>query len=210
MRDYIILDIPNLKDIQNEILNFIPIDRIVREHSDIGAHANIRSAYTNEEILTNCPSLKTYFVDSGYNIELMNFLTNLTQPYTVSKIHTDGIVINGAGYGATYLTINIPILNCENTKLCLYEVLDSSKCESKKQEAEGKYYIQYDESSVKLIDEFYTDKPYLLNTSTVHNFTNLNPTIRYILLCRIAMLDLHGVKNCITALQNVSGGNWTL
>ena len=42
MRDYKILDIPNLKDIQNEILSYIPIDRIVNEGKDIGADANIK------------------------------------------------------------------------------------------------------------------------------------------------------------------------
>ena len=194
MRDYKILDIPNLKDIQNEILSYIPIDRIVNEGKDIGADANIRFMYPAKDIMANAPSLRNFFLDLKIDPESLGIGTNLTKPYTDARIHIDDI-------GSTFLSVNIPILNCENTKVFLYDLKDEVQGVLTGQNNNKQRFFLFSEEQCVKVDEFPTDTAYLFNTSSIHKFTNQNPTVRYMLLCRVPNRDLIGVSSCISMLS---------
>jgi hypothetical protein len=197
MRDYKILDIPNLKDIQNEILSYIPIERVETEGKDIGADANIRFMYPAKDIMDNAPSLRNFFTGLNIDPESLIIGTNLTKPYTDARIHIDDI-------RSTFLSINIPILNCENTKVYLYNLQNEIPGIPIGQNNNKQRFLLFLEDQCVKVDEFFTDKAYLFNTSSIHKFTNQNPTIRYMLLCRIPNRDLNGVSSCISMLSYAS------
>lgn len=194
MRDYKILDIPNLKDIQTEILNYIPIERISHDGKHVNADSSIKMVYKPKDILNNSPSLYNYLKGMHIDTEQVGILTNLTQPFTKGGIHSDDIRY-------MYMSMTIPIQNYENTKLYIYE--PKGECKVLTDMDRKNRYLAYDEEQVTLIDEFITDRPYLLNTACLHQFTNDFSKIRYTLLIRIPMSDVRGVQTCLTQLLNI-------
>lgn len=169
---YKVLNIPTLKTIQEEVLKVVPLT---------GANAiqGLTYSHGSNVIHSRCPTLVDFFKNIGVPLDSIFTGVNITPPWGVSDIHIDVL-------DRTILTINIPIVNCENTFLHFFKANGSGEYGDYGKLGKSLYYTKYKEEDTELIGTLETSTPYILNLSTPHRFDNSKcSAYRFMLLNRI-------------------------
>lgn len=168
------ISIPNLSEIQQDILDKIPAGSLSR--NDL--------FYVKDSVnhFLSIPSLKKLLDDLDFT----------------NHIHSDGIALNVTFPGITLpihydsdkfvYSFNIPIQNCENTFVNLYATESQPIATPRKHPVHGTYVVSraYDPNACKLIESHQVLEPCILNTNVPHNVSSKSDKVRIMLLVRLA------------------------
>ena len=169
-----LLEIDNLSEIQEEVLKKIPPGSLNK--NDL--------FYVNNSI--------NYFLEIP---ALKNLLSKLE---LIDHIYQDGIALNITFPGVTLpihydsdkfvYSFNIPIQNCENTRVNLYKTDSTPVATQRKHPVHNTYVISraYDPEKCTLIESHEVLSPCILNTRVPHNVVSYSNKIRIMLLVRLA------------------------
>jgi hypothetical protein len=174
----------NLIDIQSEILNILPFEklheiatyRLTQLNQKGTIHFNIPPT---EYLFEHSPSLFNFFKQIGISDfpEAIKIGVNFTPPDFLGTIHVDGL-----SDIATY-SINIPIANYVGTFLNTFNTNNSEHLVHPYAASAYKYYKP---EECELISSNETVTPYIINVLSPHQFHNPHKdTYRYMVICKI-------------------------
>jgi len=150
--------IPNLEEIQVELLN--AIDRDYK--AVVGTHA---FSYSATYMTEHCPKFMTWLMPK-VKAPIRIFRYYITPPHTSLEAHIDGVDPTSP-FG-----INIPIIGTQNTYHCYY---DTPKDNIYATSPDGylSAWLVKDQAKLKLIgEEIEVIRPYVMNNSILHSVRN--------------------------------------
>jgi hypothetical protein len=150
--------IPNLEEIQTELLSAIDYDY----KKVVGTHA---FSYTYTHMIENCPKFMEWLMPK-VKAPVRVFRYYITPPHTSLDAHIDGVDPTSP-FG-----INIPVTGTQNTYHCFY---DTSKDNIYATSPNGYLgsWLAKDQTKLKLIgEEIEVMRPYIMNNSILHGVRN--------------------------------------
>lgn len=170
-----ILNIDQLHEIQQGILKIIPTDLLLSMNA-----RGVCYVHDTEYIFEHVPELANFFNDLGLDAQSVRIGANFALPRSKYRIHIDPP--NFARY-----SINIPIINCENTYMRYFKSLsEGEKIFYETSNGKSIWALYYKPEECELLDTHHTNSPYVLDMRTPHQFDNsMNDTHRYMLVCRV-------------------------
>ena len=161
------IDIPNFKIIQKKVSRLFPniFSRSTLLHYDKSTFLKIKEL---KDFLENLNLIDSIFV----------FSLHVTIKNEPEVIHIDE--------GEFNCSLNLPILNCNNTFVNFYETIELPKKGRLPNSNEDVVdYLEFDKKNCKLVNCLEMNKPHLINVKIPHGILNPNPTTRITLLIRL-------------------------
>jgi len=166
---YRTIKIDNLAVIQEEVLKKIP--------ENLLNNTNLTYIENNKKIFLGIPELYNFLESIKINEFVGSIAINVTTAQSNGNCHVDS--------GPYKYSINIPILNCENTFIDFYKVTGDHQIVYVEKHGTRHHFFKYTEDQCELIYRGDTSVPYLLGTKTPHRVINDSDNIRIMLLIRM-------------------------
>lgn len=170
------VNIPEFDIIQKEVLDSIT--------EDYNSNKTFAFNYDIFETAKRCPKFMSWFLPRNKApVRLIRFY--VTKPYGYLNPHIDGGLPYTSPFG-----LNIPILNCENTKMFWFEYDSEEEYPTK---PDGYYVAIFPRNPDRLrkIGELEITKPYFVRNDIMHSVENYNNGPRIMLTVR---WPLHSTK----------------
>lgn len=161
--------IENLTEIQQEVLKSIP------EH--LLDQTTLTYIENSKEIFLAIPALTNFLKSKFMHLSVGDIAINITQGNDCGSHHVDS--------GPFKHSLNIPIINCENTWINFFKVDSDYKVVTVENKGKTHHFFRYTEDQCELIHEVETKEPYLLGVKTPHKVINKSDKTRIMLLIRL-------------------------
>ena len=168
---YKFINIPNFEVVQRELLESINYD-----YASKGLHAQ---NFSEEHLTTTCPTLMSWLKSrSKIPFRLLRFY--FTPAYSEQPKHIDSNFIP-VPFG-----LNIPVLNCHNTKMTWYNCSEENKNDYV---SDGIITCIFpkDVSKLEVIEELELVRPCFTRNDVMHNVKNFNNSVRIMFSVRWAL-----------------------
>jgi hypothetical protein len=159
------VQIANLDIIQSEVLKLIPSHLLDKN--------NLTYIKDNKKIFLGIPALYEFLESKQLQFSVGVIAVNVITGLGSSNYHIDS--------GPWQYSLNIPILNCKNTRINFFKV--NSDYQIVKESSH--YFFRYTKEQCELIYEVETVEPYLLGVKTPHRIVNNSNDTRVMLLIRL-------------------------
>lgn len=166
MKYYHPVSIENLSTIQSKVFKLFPMQYLNK--------TKLFYLPNNLELFLNIPELKTELDKLGWTEHIDSFGFYIVQRTKGSTLHTDT--------GDRQYSFNIPILNCNNTKVNFYTTTALPEIQL---HGEGVDYNKYEPDTCTLVDSLEMNIPHVITVKEVHNIVNDNYRPRITLLVRL-------------------------
>lgn len=161
--------IETLAEIQQEVLKRIP--------ENLLANSNLTYIENSKNVFLSIPVLQDFLKGIGMRWHVLNIAVNITTGNNSGNIHIDS--------GHYEHSLNIPILNCENTFIDFFESTSDPEIVTVTNNGESHHFFRYMENHCELIYQGDTSIPYILGTKTLHRVVNKSDKTRIMLLIRL-------------------------
>jgi hypothetical protein len=166
--NYKFVDLPNLNDISNIIMRYVP--------EEVKKHTLFKSLPEKQFSLCKPLVEAVETIKPWSDIFYIALIT--VAPCDRLKIHIDWDDMKERPYA-----LNIPIYNCAKTPSIFYRLKDNAKTEVVYQDHGDPYYY-YDESQADEIERFYLTKAAFFNTRIPHSALNTTNEARIMISVR--------------------------
>ncbi len=179
---YKIIQVDNIKEIQEEIIGIFP--------SNFYGKAELFSIDNSAKVLLGLPKIKKLLdtLDISKGVDTFEFL--VLPPGGRTGIHTDSDDFK--------YSFNIPLTDCDDTYLSFYKADNIADIGYVSYEnpvtKEMIYYKPYNEDVCEFIESSIIKEPYIFNTDIVHNLENKSNKEQILALIRIYPNAEHAVK----------------
>jgi hypothetical protein len=161
--------IPNFEVVQRELLESINYDYISK-----GLHAQ---NFSEEYLTDKCPTFMSWLKSKNKSeFRLLRFY--FTPAHSELPHHID------SSFVPVPFGLNIPVLNCQNTKMIWYHCSEENK---NTHTAEGGYkhaVTPKDVSKLEILEELELVKPCFTRNDVMHNVKNFNDAVRIMFTVR--------------------------
>lgn len=173
---YRYVHIPNFEEIQHELIKSINYD-----YASKGLHA---CTFSEEHMTEHCPKLMQWLKSrSKSQIRLLRFY--FTPGHAELAPHVDSSFIT-VPFG-----LNIPVLNCHNTKMLWYNCPKENLVMGAVQSSYLHGLTPIDNSKLEIIEDLEITKPCFVKGDVMHGVKNFNDDIRIMFTVR---WGLHPIK----------------
>ena len=163
------VQIDNLDIIQKEVMELIP--------SHLLDKTTLTYIENNKKIFLGIPALYEFLASKKLLFSVGSIAVNVTTGQGKGNHHVDS--------GPWQYSLNIPILNCENTWINFFKVDSDYKIKTVENKGQTHHFYGYTEDQCELIYEAETIEPYLLGVKTPHRVVNKSDDTRVMLLIRL-------------------------
>jgi hypothetical protein len=163
------IHIDNLDEIQKEILKLIP--------ENLLDQTTLTYIENSKNIFLGIPMLSDFLKSKNMYGSVGDIAINITQGKKSGNYHMDS--------GPYKHSLNIPIINCENTWINFFKVDSDYKVVTVENKGKTHHFFRYTEDQCELIHKAETKEPYLLGVKTPHRVTNGSDQTRIMLLIRL-------------------------
>lgn len=182
-----IINIPNQEEILKELVDNFPIyfgklDEVVAGFQ--GCDVNL--------IKQTCPKLCAFLAEKNLLHRWKGAGMSILKDNFVLPIHTDSYM------SAREYALNIPIINCQDSYMIWYDIIDKSKAIKKAYTNNGVLVVSdhYDPSNAIECERICSNSIMFVNIKTPHSGVNLNKEVRSMISLRfIPELTLEEIKN---------------
>lgn len=170
MKYYSPVHIENLKTIQGKVFEHFPKEELFKRESLFYIPDNLN-------IFLSIPELKAELDKLNWTPYVFGIGFYIISPTNGTHIHLDSTTFNHS--------LNIPILNCENTFVNFYKTESEPKKEVYKLYDTLINYNRFDPADCEVIDQLEMLTPHVINVQEPHNVVNKNTKSRITLLIRL-------------------------
>lgn len=161
--------IENLTEIQQEVLKSIP--------ENLLDQTTLTYIENSKNIFLAIPILQDFLKSKNMYQSVGDIAINITQGKKSGSYHMDS--------GPYKHSLNIPIINCENTWINFFKVDSDYEVVTVENKGKTHHFFRYTEDQCELIHEVETTQPYLLGVKTPHKVINKSDQTRIMLLLRL-------------------------